>query len=348
MPNPINVIDHPVCLDFLERRAASSWLEHTPFAMWLISALRPRVLVELGTLWGTSYCAFCQAIASLGLPTRAFAVDTWEGDLHTGAYTHEVLDDLRRHHDPRYAGFSTLVRMTFDEAQPLFADKEIDIIHIDGYHAYEVVRHDFETWLPKLSDRGIILFHDVAERAADFGVWRLWDELRAQYRSFTFLHEHGLGVLAPGPGVPDEVSALLDLRDPHIQPVRTIFHEMGRRLRLAIELEVGLIQRDASHRERDAHRAERDRALLSLGRAEERLAGVQKDWAEFLSSQSWRAFHQLRLAASRIGPEGTRRRSALKRVARLVEAVGCEGAIGFARRQVKQAIIGTRNVGRAE
>jgi O-antigen biosynthesis protein len=342
MPHPLNVIDHPVCLAFLERRAVSSWLEHAPFAMWLTSALKPRVLVELGTYYGTSYCAFCQAIDALGLSTRAFAVDTWQGDPHNGWYSPDVLDDLRRHHDPRYAGFSTLLRMTFDEARPRFADKEIDLIHIDGYHTYEVVRHDFETWLPKLSDRGIILFHDVAERAADFGVWRLWNELRAQYRSFTFLHEHGLGVLAPGPDVPDEVSALLELRDPDIQPVRTIFHEMGRRLRLAVELEAGLIQRDAARRERDAHRAERDHALLSLGRAEERLAGVQKDWAEFLSSQSWRAFHQLRLAASRIGPEGTRRRSALKRVARLVEAVGCEGALGFARRQVRQAINGTR------
>jgi hypothetical protein len=83
MPHPLNVIDHPVRLDFLERRAVSSWLEPAPFAKWLVAALRPRAMVELGAYYGTAYCAFCQAIEALGLSTHAFAVDTWEGDPYT-------------------------------------------------------------------------------------------------------------------------------------------------------------------------------------------------------------------------------------------------------------------------
>src|SRR6202008_4311008 len=38
-----------------------SWLEHAPFAFWLVGALRPRVLVELGTHGGFSYFTLCQA-----------------------------------------------------------------------------------------------------------------------------------------------------------------------------------------------------------------------------------------------------------------------------------------------
>ena len=95
MRGPINPLDHPICLAIPERVTHSHWLEHVPFAMWLTSALRPRTLVELGTFSGTSYCSFCQAIAALQLPTRAFAVDTWEGDPHNGPNTREVLDELR-------------------------------------------------------------------------------------------------------------------------------------------------------------------------------------------------------------------------------------------------------------
>src|SRR5437764_4408932 len=45
----------------------SAWLEHAPFAFWLIEALRPRILVELGTHGGYSYFAFCQAVERLKL-----------------------------------------------------------------------------------------------------------------------------------------------------------------------------------------------------------------------------------------------------------------------------------------
>src|ERR1039458_431246 len=111
-PSRINPIDHPVCLATPERMAPSNWDEHVPFAMWLASVLKPRVLVELGTFGGTSYCGFCQAIKTLGLATRAYAVDSWSGDPHHGSYGPEVLADLRDHHDPRYASFSSLLEMT--------------------------------------------------------------------------------------------------------------------------------------------------------------------------------------------------------------------------------------------
>ena len=74
----------------------------------------------------------------------AFAVDTWEGDPHAGALGPEIFAELKAHHDPRYQAFSTLLQMTFDEAVGRFTDGEIDLLHIDGYHTYEAVRHDFE------------------------------------------------------------------------------------------------------------------------------------------------------------------------------------------------------------
>lgn len=61
------------------------WAGHIPFASWLVAVQKPETLVELGAYSGISYMAFCQAIKEQGLPTKAYAVDTWLGDAHAGA-----------------------------------------------------------------------------------------------------------------------------------------------------------------------------------------------------------------------------------------------------------------------
>ena len=127
-----------------ERQAESAWLEHVPFAFWLVDVFRPRLVVELGTQRGVSYSAICQAVKTLKLPTACFAIDTWQGDEHAGSYSDEVYREFAAFHDRHYAAFSRLVRSTFDEALPHFEDGSIDLLHIDGQHAYERVRHDYE------------------------------------------------------------------------------------------------------------------------------------------------------------------------------------------------------------
>src|SRR5215831_12379144 len=178
--------------------AESAWNQHIPFAFWLVQAHRPSTLVELGTFRGTSYFSFCQAVAALRLPTRCFAVDTWQGDSHTGFYDEAVFAQVNACNERNYAGFSRLVRSSFDDALPHFLDGSLDLLHIDGLHTYEACRHDFESWLPKLSQRAIVLFHDTNVRERGFGVHRLWAELAERYPHFEFTHEHGLGVLGVG------------------------------------------------------------------------------------------------------------------------------------------------------
>jgi len=205
----------------------SAWFGHIPFAFWLVTQIRPAVLVELGTLWGTSYAAFCDAVVRGGLATRCFAVDTWVGDQHTGSYGEEVFAEVRRFHDEYYQAFSTLLRMTFDAARDQFPDGTVDLLHIDGDHTYDAVRHDFEAWRPKLSDRAVVLFHDTNVRERDFGVWRLWHELRRHHPGFEFFHSYGLGVLAPGAHVPPSLSALFEADDAAAAAIRARFALFG-------------------------------------------------------------------------------------------------------------------------
>ena len=138
-----NPLDHPICLQLPELLDETAWAGHTPFGMFLISALRPKIFVELGTYRGVSYCAVCQAVAEVGAETKCFAVDSWEGDAHAGKLRSNVFEKLRSHHDVKYGEFSKLLRLTFDDALKRFEDGSIDLLHIDGLHTYEAVRHDF-------------------------------------------------------------------------------------------------------------------------------------------------------------------------------------------------------------
>ncbi len=171
--------------------------------------MQPGVIVELGSHAGVSYSAMCEAVKRLGLFTKCYAVDTWEGDAHAGFYGGEIYANLKQFNDAHYATFSTLLRCRFDDALGRFADGSVDLLHIDGLHTYEAVKHDFESWRPKLTPHAVVLFHDTNERNADFGVWKFWAELCAEgLPHFEFLHGHGLGVLAVGSQVAPAVLQL--------------------------------------------------------------------------------------------------------------------------------------------
>lgn len=191
------------------RNVHFAWQGHIPFAAWIVAVMKPRVLVELGTFSGTSYAAFCQSVRDERLGTKCFAVDTWQGDAHSLCYGNEVHDDLAAFNREHFADFSTLLRLNFDEALAKFADKSVDLMHIDGFHTYDAVKHDFETWAPKLSDNAVVLFHDTAERKADFGVWKFWAQVRKGRKIAEFTHSHGLGVLFMGNTLPPQAEALV-------------------------------------------------------------------------------------------------------------------------------------------
>jgi GT2 family glycosyltransferase/glycosyltransferase involved in cell wall biosynthesis len=262
LTHPI-VFHHPRWL-----HTTSAWLEHIPFAMVLVDLLRPDVFVELGTQQGDSYCAVCEAVEILGLGSRCYAVDSWTGDPHAGAYGGEILEALRRHHDPLYGRFSRLISSTFDDAVSHFSDGSVDLLHIDGYHTYEAVRHDFETWRPKLSERGVVLFHDINVRERDYGAWRVWEELKRSYPSFEFAHAHGLGVLGVGSRLPAAVRALFETSSAESVIVQGWFFRFGHRLRLMADLE------STEHRLSE-ERDERERSVEWLkGQLEQAQAGI--------------------------------------------------------------------------
>ena len=205
-----------------------SWHGHIPFAFDLIKHIKPKVFVELGTHKGDSYLAFCQAVKSFQTNTKCFAVDTWQGEEHAGHYDESIYHELRNYHDDFYSEFSTLLKMTFDEALSKFDDASLDLLHIDGLHTYEAVLHDYETWLPKMSSSGVILFHDICVRDRGFGVWKLWDELKLKFPSFEFYHSHGLGILATGADILSWIESLSQLESEQRLSTQKKYEVLGR------------------------------------------------------------------------------------------------------------------------
>ena len=177
---------------------SSAWSGHYFFAYDLIRNTKSQVIVELGTHKGNSLFSMAQAIKDEKLKTELHGVDTWEGDPQAGYYGEDVYEEFLRISKEYYRDVKIIPhKMLFDDAVKKFEDNSIDILHIDGLHTYEAVKHDFETWLPKVNkDTGIIMFHDVCETKDDFGVYKLWDELKKKYENtITFEHYHGLGVI---------------------------------------------------------------------------------------------------------------------------------------------------------
>lgn len=269
----------------------SAWLEHAPFAFWLVDALRPRSIVELGTHFGFSYFVFCEAVVRLAIDTSARALDTWEGDEHAGFYGEEVFDTVSRINAANYAPFSQLWRGYFDDSLHRVADGSVDLLHLDGRHGYEDVMHDFESWLPKLSNRGVAVFHDVAERHEGFGVWKYWDEMAQRYPSFRFDHGHGLGVLGVGNRLPDAMNNFFASAKAHAPQIRHSYEVLG-------EIVSGYAADVARRAEVDSLRNEVSRLAGEISTRDALVRGLQGTIEEFRASTSWKVTRPLRAIGS--------------------------------------------------
>lgn len=105
----------------------SHWLEHGPFALFLMEALRPKIFVELGTHHGFSYFCFCQSANQFDTGTQCYAVDTWKGDRFTGSYGEQIFNCVQLI-NKKYSEFSRLLRTTFDDALSHFSDGSVDLL----------------------------------------------------------------------------------------------------------------------------------------------------------------------------------------------------------------------------
>lgn len=162
----------------------TAWRGHEQFAHWLVQTVDPSTTVDLGIDYGFSTIELARYNEG-----KVYGIDWFQGDAQAGY--RNIEEQARKH--VADSGFQNIEirKQTFDEAVIHFGYNSIDICHIDGAHDHASVKHDFDTWFPKVREGGVILLHDTESFPNDVG--RFFNEL--PYPKFKFTHSHGLGVV---------------------------------------------------------------------------------------------------------------------------------------------------------
>ena len=193
----------------IEHLMPDDWGGHIPFMFSLARLIRPRRFVELGTLRGTSFFAFVQAVRDAGFESEAIAISGWAVEPARAAEFQNVFENFRFIARKFPEQVATL-RMSFEQASRRFDQGSIDLLHLDGFCKFDDISLEFERWRSKLTDRGVVMVHDIAAHGADFGVWRFWNELKARFPTIEFGHAQGLGVACIGAQVPAGLRTLCE------------------------------------------------------------------------------------------------------------------------------------------
>lgn len=149
-----------------------------------VEALKPRVVVEIGTNMGGSLFCFTKVadpqavIVSIDLP----------GGLGGGGYPWyrasfymSFASPKQQMHLWRDDSHNPLVRQ---KLEALLQGQPIDFLFLDGDHSYEGIKQDFEMYAPLVRKGGIIAFHDIKPSLPDnwIQVGRFWEEIKSGYK----------------------------------------------------------------------------------------------------------------------------------------------------------------------
>ena len=176
----------------------SSWHTHYNLLRFLIFEFKPKKIVELGTWYGFSYFSMCEIVRELQLEknnAKCFGVDHWGGDEHAGLIDAKEAFEFVNKINQEYIDFSKLVKKTFNDAKKDFNDHSIDFIHFDGRHYYEDIKEDFNSYLEKINENAIAIFHDTNVTLRNFGIKKFFEEISTKYSCINFKHDNGLGVI---------------------------------------------------------------------------------------------------------------------------------------------------------
>lgn len=159
----------------------------------MISTLVPKngIYAEVGVFQGT----FSNFIVDTLLPTKFFVVDfftgvTGSGDQDGNNFQYCNLDEIynKMNVDPRF----TVLKGDSSTCISTLEDNSLDMIYLDGDHAYDGVKKDITVAFKKVKNGGWIMGHDYemnmtkAKKHYYFGVKQAVDEFCIDYKQEIF------------------------------------------------------------------------------------------------------------------------------------------------------------------
>ena len=168
----------------------------------IVAALKPRSVIEIGTLHGGSLLMWARAAApdatlvSIDLPP-------WEADDPAERSKRCAIERLgsrrQRVHAVRGHSHEAAVR---EQACRHLNGQAVDFLFLDGDHSYDGVRGDFAGYAELVRPGGIVALHDIHPHSRGWGgeVPRFWNEIRERYRHTELIANpaqdgYGIGVL---------------------------------------------------------------------------------------------------------------------------------------------------------
>lgn len=122
------------------------------------------ICVDIGTFCG------CSAVVFSLKADIVYTIDPYLGDKNYPQYNPEsVQKELNKYNNIKVINdYSYNVVKEFDNS--------IDVLFIDGLHAYTAIKQDFEDWFPKVKQNGIIILHDYLDNIYSYKCKQFADE----------------------------------------------------------------------------------------------------------------------------------------------------------------------------
>lgn len=204
------------------------WNEYVPLAFWLVDVLRPKLVVEVGSVVPTSYYALCQAVHRLDIGSKCIAIDTV-----ARANRSEHVDLLRSYSSQHYFAFSSVRAGSFVDESAVFDHSVIDLLHLNllSIESTETTfSHSIENWLNRVADGGLVLISGSGASTPDIWLQQGLSKLKRDYSVFEFTHGAGLLLVWLGKECSGPLASLFrsqEFNSKNSAAIRELFARLG-------------------------------------------------------------------------------------------------------------------------